>query len=110
MKIITDTDGDEFGLGKTRNTDGRFFATRSNTKFAILEALRGEAAMSLKVIRKQDHADFFYTCVGLDSGRLHLGCHTFSRKVTRAIVRWAGITLTEFTAARRIGQKVRRSR
>ena len=109
MKIITDTDGDEFGLGKTRNTDGRFFATRSNTKFAILEALRGVAGTNLKITRKTDHRDFC-TYVSLISGRLSLGCHTFARKATRAIIRWAGITSTEFAAARRIGQKVRRNR
>ncbi len=108
MKIIKDDSNDNFSLGKTRNSDDFRYATKSATRKAILGALRSGTDSALTVTHKRD-GDTISVAVDYVSGRLSLGCHSFSRKVSQAIIRWAGITPTVFATARRVGQKVRRS-
>lgn len=108
MKIIKDDSNDNFNLGKTRNSDDFRYATKSATRKAILAALRNGDSGLLKTVHKLD-GDTLTVGVEYLSGRLSLGCHSFSRKVSQLIIRWAGITPTAFATARRVGLKVRRS-
>jgi hypothetical protein len=44
----------------------------------------------------------------MSNGFLNIGCKHFNHLASRVIVRWLGITPTQFAAARRIGRKVNR--
>lgn len=106
MKVSTESYS-PFYLLKTRNTDGHHFATRRNTRAAILAALKSHFKMAYKsliVIRKSDLSHYYVTAE-VTNGKLRLGCKSFNRAATRKIFRWAGLTPAVVTAARKARRK-----
>jgi hypothetical protein len=97
---------------KTRNTDGSKYATRSATRNALLKSLKGEASVAgeLPVVNTYSGDLAYLMNVDVTDGFLSIGCHTFNRANSKKILRWLGITPTQFVTARKIGKKVKAER
>ncbi len=90
-----------FTLTAQRSSDENFYSPRKDIREAILVA-RSQALLNenwvtnLKIHRKPTAPDRYalapyITVQILGDGTLKLGCHEFSLRNTRRILRWAGV-------------------
>lgn len=114
MKLY-DNDGGWLRFLKTRNTDGSRFATRTGTRSAVLNSLKGnvgdyaaeEKQPNQVAVNRPDGCYTSYNAtIEYGHGLLSIGCHTFDRKNSKKILHWLSITPTQFATARKIGKKV----
>lgn len=89
MKIKT-TRLENFQLLKTACRDDAYQATVA----AVRKVLKGESEVLFIRLHTGDHERFrnqLHVSTEFSNGVLRLGCHSFNRKNTKEILRWAGV-------------------